>query len=230
MTCSEALVVTQRNAYVEDPADDATPKRDVPALPRSSVYRDRLRVPEPTDLATELGKGSIVVVTGPGGAGKSTLMAAWASELSSQGAGIGWASLGSDDNDPGTLWTTLLGAFRDAVARGADAADLRGDTDEQRAAGEAAGEALASMTSPGPRAESGFVGRLARVLRHVPYPLWLLLDDVHLVRDPTCLESLNLLLRWVPARVHIVLGARADPAIHLPRLAPRGPGARHPRR
>ena len=110
MTCSEALVVTQRNAYVEDPADDATPKRDVPALPRSSVYRDRLRVPEPTDLATELGKGSIVVVTGPGGAGKSTLMAAWASELSSQGAGIGWASLGSDDNDPGTLWTTLLGA------------------------------------------------------------------------------------------------------------------------
>ena len=138
-------------------------------------------------------------------------MAAWASELSSQGAGIGWASLGSDDNDPGTLWTTLLGAFRDAVARGADAADLRGDTDEQRAAGEAAGEALASMTSPGPRAESGFVGRLARVLRHVPYPLWLLLDDVHLVRDPTCLESLNLLLRWVPARVHIVLARAPTP-------------------
>ena len=211
-------MVTQRNTYVEDPVDDATPKRDVPALPRSSVYRDRLRVPEPTDLATELGKGSIVVVTGAGGAGKSTLMAAWASELSSQGAGIGWASLGSDDNDPGTLWTTLLGAFRDAVARGADAADLRGDTEEERAAGEAAGEALASMTSPGPRAESGFVGRLARVLRGVPYPLWLLLDDVHLVRDPTCLESLNLLLRWAPARVHIVLGARADPAIHLPRL------------
>ena len=152
-------MVTQRNTYVEDPVDDATPKRDVPALPRSSVYRDRLRVPEPTDLATELGKGSIVVVTGAGGAGKSTLMAAWASELSSQGAGIGWASLGSDDNDPGTLWTTLLGAFRDAVARGADAADLRGDTEEERAAGEAAGEALASMTSPGPRAESGFVGR-----------------------------------------------------------------------
>ena len=123
-------MVTQRNTYVEDVVDDSTPKRDVPALPRSSVYRDRLRVPEPTDLATELGKGSIVVVTGPGGAGKSTLMAAWASELSSQGAGIGWASLGSDDNDPGTLWTTVLGALRDAVARGGDAADVRGDTDE----------------------------------------------------------------------------------------------------
>jgi DNA-binding CsgD family transcriptional regulator len=211
-------VVTQPNSYVGDPADDATPKRDVPALPRSLVYRDRLRVPEPTDLAAELGKGSIVVVTGAGGAGKSTLMAAWASELSSQGAGIGWASLGSDDNDPGTLWTTLLGALRDAVARGGDAADLRGDTDAQRAAGEAARQELAAMTSPGPRAESGFVGRLARVLRGVPYPLWLLLDDVHLVRDPTVLESLNLLLRWAPARVHIVLGARADPAIHLPRL------------
>ena len=113
---------TQRNTYVEESVDDSTPKRDVPALPRSSVYRDRLRVPEPTDLATELGKGSIVVVTGPGGAGKSTLMAAWASELSSRGAGIGWASLGPDDNDPGSLWTTVLGALRDAVARGAQTA------------------------------------------------------------------------------------------------------------
>ena len=211
-------MVTQRNTYVEDVVDDSTPKRDVPALPRSSVYRDRLRVPEPTDLATELGKGSIVVVTGPGGAGKSTLMAAWASELSSQGAGIGWASLGTDDNDPGTLWTTVLGALRDAVARGGDAADVRGDTDEQRGSTQGAATALASMQSPVPLAASEFVGRLARVLRDVPYPLWLMLDDVHLVRDPAGLDSLNLLLRWAPGGLHIVLGARADPAIHLPRL------------
>jgi LuxR family maltose regulon positive regulatory protein len=203
---------------VQDSVDDATPKRDVPALPRSSVYRDRLRVPEPTDLAAELGKGSIVVVTGPGGAGKSTLMAAWASELSSRGAGVGWASLGSDDNDPGTLWATVLGALRDGVARGADAADLRGDSNAQRAGAEDAAEALASMMPPARAAVPGFVGRLARVLRDVPYPLWLMLDDVHLVRDPACLESLNLLLRWAPAGLHIVLGARADPAIHLPRL------------
>ena len=155
-------MVTQRNTYVEESVDDSTPKRDVPALPRSSVYRDRLRVPEPTDLATELGKGSIVVVTGPGGAGKSTLMAAWASELLSRGAGIGWASLGPDDNDPGTLWTTVLGALRDAVARGADAAEVRGDSDAQRGSTSTPRPtALASMQAPGPPAASG-VRRSAR--------------------------------------------------------------------
>ena len=61
----------------------------------------------------------------------------------------------------------MLGALRDAVARGADAADVRGDSDQQRDTTEEAAEALASMKSPGPAAVPGFVGRLARVLRDV---------------------------------------------------------------
>ncbi|MEP6650843.1 MAG: hypothetical protein ABJA74_13190 [Lapillicoccus sp.] len=123
-----------------------------------------------------------------------------------QGAGVGWA-LGSDDNDPATLWVSVLGALRDAVARGAEvvhadstpegADDKAGDRAAETDAIEAveALEALESMRSPGPHATSAFDGRLARVLRDVPFPIWLLLDDAHLVRDPACLESLNLLMR-----------------------------------
>ena len=40
-------------------------------------------------------------------------------------------------------------------------------------------EALKAMRAPATRAVSAFVGRLARVLQEVPYPIWLLLDDVH---------------------------------------------------
>jgi LuxR family maltose regulon positive regulatory protein len=199
------------------PADD-TPKRDVPALPRWSVRRSRLAVPEPLEPAVELGLGSIIVVTGPGGAGKSTLMAAWATELTARSDGVGWASLGSDDNDPATLWATLLGALRDAVTSGVLAAAERGAPAEVLAAAAESREALEAMRAPAPRAVSAFVGRLTRVLREVPYPIWLLLDDVHLVRDPAGLDSLNLLMRWAPAPLRIVLGARADPALHLPRL------------
>ena len=175
-------------------------------------------MPEPLEQAVELGLGSIIVVTGPGGAGKSTLMAAWATELTARSDGVGWASLGSDDNDPATLWATLLGALRDAVTSGAVAAAERGAPAEVLAAAAESREALEAMRAPAPRAVSAFVGRLARVLREVPYPIWLLLDDVHLVRDPAGLDSLNLLMRWAPAPLRIVLGARADPALHLPRL------------
>ena len=175
-------------------------------------------MPEPLEQAVELGLGSIIVVTGPGGAGKSTLMAAWAAELTARSDGVGWASLGSDDNDRATLWTTLLGALRDAVRSGAVAAAERGAPAEVLADAAEAREALEAMRAPAVPAVSAFAGRLARVLREVPYPIWLLLDDVHLVRDPAGLESLNLLLRWAPSPLRIVLGARADPALHLPRL------------
>ena len=175
-------------------------------------------MPEPLEQAVELGLGSIIVVTGPGGAGKSTLMAAWANELTARSDGVGWASLGSDDNDPATLWATLLGALRDAVTSGAVATVERGAPAEVLAVAAEGREALETMRAPAPRAVPAFVGRLARVLREVPYPIWLLLDDVHLVRDPAGLDSLNLLMRWAPSPLRIVLGARADPALHLPRL------------
>ena len=86
-------MASQHTVYDEVYPADGTPKRDVPALPRWSVPRDRLAVPSPSNLAAKPRHGSIVVVTGPGGAGKSTLMAAWATELAARGAGVGWASL-----------------------------------------------------------------------------------------------------------------------------------------
>ncbi|HEU4330006.1 MAG TPA: AAA family ATPase [Lapillicoccus sp.] len=197
---------------------DGTPKRDVPTLPRWSIPRERLAPPAAPHVTAVPDQGAIVVVTGPGGAGKSTLLAGWATELAGRGDGVGWASLGSDDNDPTTLWSTLLGALRDAVVRGAELADVRGDTDAERSLALEALEALEAMRPPVGAATAAFVGRLSRVVRDVPFPVWLLLDDVHLVRDPAGLESMNLLLRWAPASLHIVLGARADPALHLPRL------------
>ncbi|HEU4998798.1 MAG TPA: LuxR C-terminal-related transcriptional regulator [Lapillicoccus sp.] len=190
----------------------------MPTLPRWSVPRERLAAPEARDGVAAPDRGAIVVVTGPGGAGKSTLMAAWASELAVRGEGVGWASLGSDDNEPAMLWSTLLGALADAVVRGAELGGIRGDSDIERALAVEAREAIEAMRPPVGPASSAFVGRLARVLRDVPFPVWLLLDDVHLVRDPAALESMNQLLRWAPASLHLVLGARADPALHLPRL------------
>ena len=122
---------------------------------------------------------------------------------------------------PATLWTTLLGACAtpstERRGRGRPSAGHRWRC---CAAAAKSREALEAMTSHRRRARSpAFVGRLARVLREVPYP--------HLAaarrrppgprpRRPRVPEPAAAL--GAGSSLRIVLGARADPALHLPRL------------
>ncbi len=50
----------------------------------------------------------------------------------------------------------------------------------------------------------------------------LVLDDLHVIESPAIHEQLGYLLEHMPARAHVVLGTRADPAIPLARLRARG--------
>ena len=202
----------QRAAVDKPYPADGTPKRDVPATPRWSVPRSRLAVPEPLEQAVELGLGGIIVICRAGRSRGSRPHGGLGDRGSPRGPTVWVGLLGSDDNDPATLWATLLGALRDAVSSGAVAAAERGAAAEVQADAAHVREALKAMRAPATRAVSAFVGRLARVLQEVPYPIWLLLDDVHLVRDPADLDSLR------PAHA---VGALA--AAHRPRRAPTPP-------
>lgn len=199
--------------------ESCSPKLGIPVLPASSIRRTRLTAPLPLDTAMEIGRGTLVLVTGSVGAGKTTVMAEWALELQSAGAGVGWASLGSDDNEVRVLWDTLLGAIRNAVAgaRWSPATEGSGGEPTTSGAGSAAARELRELTAP-PRTDAQFVGRLATLLADARDQLWLFLDDVQVIRDADCLASLNQLLRWLPATCHLVIGARSDPALHLSRL------------
>ncbi|WP_344940096.1 LuxR C-terminal-related transcriptional regulator [Terrabacter ginsenosidimutans] len=157
----------------------------------------RATIPAPTPLAsaTERGSGTMVLVAGSVGTGKTTLLADWSGELEQRGGHVGWASLDREDNDPQVMAKTLLGAVR---AAGAGA----GPTDET----------VPSMVG------HAFVTWLVELTRTAPQDTWLVLDDLHLVRDPRCLDLVEMLVRWAPSHLHVVVGTRSEPGLHLARL------------
>lgn len=171
------------------------------ADPRSSLRghapstRDRMltreSLPPPVAPCPELraSNGSVTLVTGSAGAGKTTLMAFWAQAFTTRGDGVGWVTLGRDDNDPAGLAMRLLDAVRTAT-----------DTD---------------IRLP---PTDGVVSQVASEIVAFEADLWLLLDDVHLLRDHQALEILETLLHQAPPNLHVVLGARADPAVRLSKL------------
>jgi hypothetical protein len=138
-----------------------------------------------------------VLVAGSVGTGKTTLLAEWARELERRGDLVGWASLDREDNDPQVMARTLLGAVRAAVPGTA----VEGD--------EATAPSLVG---------TAFVTRLLELAGSAAEDTWLVLDDLHLVRDPRCVELVERLVRWAPARLHVVIGTRAEPDLHLARL------------
>jgi ATP/maltotriose-dependent transcriptional regulator MalT len=58
--------------------------------------------------------------------------------------------------------------------------------------------------------------------RSEPEPVVLLLDDYHLIQEPSIHRSVALLLERLPPRLRLVLAGRADPPLPLARLRARG--------
>ena len=183
-------------AFEEAPTGVAAAARFHPPAPSPLVLRrDRLLEVLRGDPAP------VTLVCAPAGFGKTSLLASWAAQ-SPQGA-IAWLSLDRHDNDPGSLWSGLLGAFR-ATGRFP------------------AGSHLQDLIAPADAVDPGFVDELLGEVAAVGGPLWLVLDDVEVVRHPRAVASLELLLRRSPSNLHLVVAGRAEPPIGLPRLRVRG--------
>jgi len=174
-----------------------TPKHRPPGLTVRTVRRATIPAPLPLDSATERASGTVVLVAGSVGTGKTTLLADWSGALEQRGDLVGWASLDREDNDPQVMGETLLGALRAAVGAHVPAVDAE--------------------TVP-TRVGHAFVSRLVQLAGEAPADTWLVLDDLHLVRDRRCLELVELIVRWAPAHLHVAVGTRADPGLRLARL------------
>ena len=174
------------------PAGAVTPPRFQPPAPAPrDLRRDR--------LVDRLGlqPAPVTLLCAPAGYGKTALLADWAARAPA--GAIAWLSLDRHDDDPGRLWAGLLGALR---ATGRFPPRSR----------------LYDLLAPADVVDPGFVDELLDEVAGLDAPLWLVLDDVEVVRHPRALATLELLVRRAPANLQLVLSGRSEPAIGLARL------------
>jgi LuxR family transcriptional regulator, maltose regulon positive regulatory protein len=123
--------------------------------------------------------------------------------VTAAGAVVAWLSLDHRDADPSCLWTGILEALRTSG----------GFPPEAR---------LHVLDAPPLRVDPGFVEAVVAELAAVGAPVWLVIEDLHVLRSTASLTSIGDLLRQLPADVHVVLTSRTDPPLGLARLRIQG--------
>jgi LuxR family transcriptional regulator, maltose regulon positive regulatory protein len=146
-------------------------------------------------------EGKLCLLDAPAGSGKTTLLTQW---CATAGAGrVAWVSLEESDSDPIRFWTYVVEALQ-AVEAGVGAG------------------ALAALGRPGADLHRAVLPPLLNELGAVGSELVLVLDDYHLITDPSCHQTLGFFLDHLPAQVHLVLSTRVDPPLPLARMRARG--------
>ena len=126
---------------------------------------------------------------GPGW-GKTTLLAQWASRRERPFA---WVSVDEKDNDPIVLLTYVAAAL-----------DRVSPLDPS---------VFQALASPGVSIEGTVVPRLGAALATMDEPVVLVLDDLHLLDSPACLDAIAALVRHVPEGAQLALSTRGDLAL-----------------
>ena len=145
------------------------------------------------------GAATLVVVSAGPGWGKTTLLAQWVVQSP---RAFAWVSVDENDNDPVVLLTYVAAAL-DRVA----------PLDP---------EVFRALASPGASMEGTVVPRLGAALAKMNQDVVLVLDDLHTLDNPTCLDAIATLARHVPAGSQLALSARGEPAFPLGTLRAHG--------
>jgi LuxR family maltose regulon positive regulatory protein len=195
-----------------DGVDDADHGATQPlGLPGSGLVASKLVAPAPRagllpraslQSLLQLGlQGKLCLVDAPAGFGKTTLLAQWQAEAA--GGRVAWVSLDEGDNDPTRFWVYVVQALRTVEP-------------------DVGASALEALGRPSADLYRAVLPGLLNELSRVGLPMFLVLDDYHLITNPTCHQTLTLLLDHLPAGVHIALAGRSDPPLPLARMRASG--------
>jgi LuxR family transcriptional regulator, maltose regulon positive regulatory protein len=175
----------------------------------SHIPGTKLLIPRPRDpllhrkrlvARLEAGQGqALTLLSAPAGYGKTTLVVDWLRSRASAPQAVAWLSLDAGDNDPVGFTGLLVAALRTA-------------------AGETGATALASIRSaelpPLRKVCTVLINDLLAGAREIT----LVLDDYHVIRQPSIHEAVVLLLRYRPPRLRVVVLSREDPPFPLVQL------------
>jgi LuxR family transcriptional regulator, maltose regulon positive regulatory protein len=162
--------------------------------------------PRPGTVAKEavigqLSAGTVPLATvvAPAGYGKTTLLSRWAQADSRPFA---WVALDERDDDPVVLLRYVAAAMHRVEP--------------------VLPEVFDALSGPGASAWTTRVSRVGSALAARERPLVLAFDDLHAVSNPSCLDVLGELSRYVPAGSQIAVASRHEPPLPLGRWRAQG--------
>jgi len=172
-----------------------TTKIETPLPPQQSLPRPRIL----NTLEREITHYKLILVSAPAGYGKTTLLAQWARASHFP---IAWLSLDEEDNDVERFFRYLLAMWQ---------------TVQPKIVESQLGVLLGAMSPDNDAVLTAFTNAAHDTPDHTIF----VLDDYHLINDPTIHEALTFLLDHLPPTVHFVLSSRNEPPLPLARYRAR---------
>ncbi len=166
-----------------------------------AVPQTRPGVVAKADLIARLRAASVpfLTVVAPAGYGKTTLLARWAE---ADPRPFAWVALDARDDDAVVFLRYIAAAIHTVEPLPSEVFDV--------------------LSGPGGTGWARRVAHVGAALAAFERPLVLVLDDLHAVGNPSCLDVLAELFRYVPAGSSIAVASRTEPALPLARW--RAPG------
>ena len=145
---------------------------------------------------------SLVVIEAPAGWGKSTLLASWY-HSAPRPERFACYSVEAPDNDASVFWAYLLESVGQIEPR-------------------AVSEAVALHAAIGTTPIRDVIPALINGLQHRSNGLTILVEDYHVIDNPTIHEAMGYLVEHLPLGHCVVVTTRSDPPLPLARLRTRG--------
>ncbi|MEM7344779.1 MAG: LuxR C-terminal-related transcriptional regulator [Chloroflexota bacterium] len=178
----------------------AQTKLQRPRLRDDIVSRQRL-----LDLLYEaVSSHRLSLISAPAGYGKTTLvtnLAHTATDLT-----FTWLALDEEDNDPTLFFVAFIAALQQL----------------NTSCGRSIQPLLGNQATPNLDAKRVMSILINEILDALPNPFALILDDLHLITEPTIFQALDYLLERLPEQMRLIATTRFHPPLALARLRARG--------
>lgn len=177
------------------PGDILKIKVNIPPLGSRAI--DRPNIMEKINAGLVAGNEfsrPVTLIAAPAGSGKTTLARQWLKGLENRAA---WLSLDDRDNEKERFWLYLVSALQTSSPK----------------IGQGTLEILYSSTqgTEGPLDSETFLNPLLNDLFALKEPLYLVIDDYHLIEKPDIHEGTIYFIENLPSTIHLVVVTRSDP-------------------